>query len=91
MSERRAWSVITVERLKEYADQAERLGDFAARERIHPFAAALAGVAFVHNAIKVMGGSVDWWIELLRDPNAIRKYMIGGADGLPVPPPPGKQ
>jgi len=91
MAERRAWSLISLERLAEYTAQSERLIDFAARENIAPFAAALAGVGFIHTAIAVMGGAVDWWIELVRDPAAIARYIVAARGGAPAPGPTGKQ
>jgi hypothetical protein len=69
LSERRDWSFVTVEEFERYMKAAEQLIHFARRERIHPFAAAIAGVALIRNALETMGGRVEWWVDFVRTGN----------------------
>lgn len=66
MSEPRQWSAISREQFEAYLADADRLISTAEDLKIHTFAAALAGVAFIRNALKKMGGDVGWWIAFIR-------------------------
>jgi hypothetical protein len=65
-SDRRAWSVVTLGQFNEYLDGARRVAEFCQREKIEPFAAAMAGVSFIRMALETMGGEVEWWVEWVR-------------------------
>lgn len=85
--EPRKWSLITAKRMAEYCDAAEKLVpqyvQLAKSNGAPPFAAALAACSVIHAINKSMGGDIEWWIELLREPEAMRsKYMVD-VDGPP--------
>ena len=67
--ERRDWSFISSEKFLAYMQEGEKLIEVARRMQIHPFAAAVAGVAFIRNALAVMGGDVNWWLGFVRTGN----------------------
>lgn len=77
-SERRDWSFITGEQFESYLGEAQRLIEIVRREGIHPFAAGLAGVAFIRTALQVMGGRVEWWLDF------VRSGQLPGLDFSPV-------
>lgn len=68
-SERRDWSFVTREEFERYFAAAQSLIEHARDQKIHPFAAALAGVAFIRSALQTMGGRVEWWIDFVRTGN----------------------
>jgi hypothetical protein len=59
------WSVITSAQMRAYAEEAQKLVDFAEHHKISPFAAALAGVALIRNAIVRMNSDATWWCKLV--------------------------
>lgn len=67
--ERRDWSFVTGEEFERYMKSAEQLLQYARREGIHPFAAAIAGVGFIRNALATMGGRIEWWLDFVRTGN----------------------
>lgn len=75
---RHAWTMISLERFREYLDEAQRLVKLARDRDIHPFAAAIAGVSFIHMACTVMKGDLRWWVEFVR---------TGTPPGLDMQPP----
>ncbi len=59
--EKRDWSFVPAAQVQVYIEEAEKLVDLAQQHKISPFAAALAGVALIRNAIAIMGGKPEWW------------------------------
>jgi hypothetical protein len=76
-NEARDWSFISGAQFEGYLKEAENLIKVARDRKIHPFAAAIAGVAFIRTALTVMGGRVEWWIDFVR---------TGELPGFGVPP-----
>lgn len=66
---KRDWSLVTAEQFKRYTREAQGLIEYAVSVRIHPFAAAVAGVALIRNAFETMGGKIEWWAEFVRTGN----------------------
>jgi hypothetical protein len=69
LSAPRAWSFITGKQFSAYMEDAERLIHAAKNMGVHPFAAAIAGVALIRNALETMGGDVSWWLDFIRTGN----------------------
>jgi len=68
--ERRDWSFVPTARVREYLEESQRLVTLARQHKISAFAAALAGVAFIRNALAVMGGQPEWWRKLITSTKA---------------------
>lgn len=75
----RGWSIVSAERLRAYAREAQQLLTFAERRKLTPFGAALAGVALIRNAIANMGGDPAWWCKLITSTkeNPLEEFEVG--------------
>lgn len=64
--DKREWSLVSREKFEEYILESKRLVDLAKENKIGLFGAAMAGVAFIREAVATMGGDVEWWVRLIR-------------------------
>lgn len=62
---KREWSMITKQEMLTYLKDGEKLVVLAEQHKIPVFAAALAGVELIRNALAVQGGSAEWWFKLI--------------------------
>lgn len=76
--EKRDWSFISPERFVAYLTEADRLVAIAGTAGISVFASAIAGAAFIRNALATMGGKAEWWINLItsKEANPLAQYMF---------------
>lgn len=79
---KRAWSFVSAEQMRSYALEARELVAFAQVHKITPFGAALAGVAFIRNALATMGGDASWWCKLITSTkeNPLEEFRIDSDD-----------
>lgn len=68
MAEKKKWSIITGDQMVAYIAASKSIIRFAREREIHPFAAALAGVAMIRMAIDCMGGDPKWWANAITAP-----------------------
>lgn len=73
---KKKWSLISPETMRVYLAEAGKLLVCAQENKVHPFAAGLAGVMFIRNALALMGGEVAWWQKLC-DPATSVDEVIG--------------
>lgn len=87
--QKREWSLVTSAEFKEILAEANRAIDAVNQAQIRPTAAGFAGLALIRQCIKLTGGDVEWWVDLVRrGPKAIvdSAFYTDGPAFTPPPP-----
>jgi hypothetical protein len=74
------WSQVSREQKLAYMNDATRIVESAKGLKVHPFAAAVAGVILARTALKQAGESDVWAWQKLLDPSTDAEAFLAGED-----------
>ena len=74
---KREITFIPAEKFVAILEESQRAIDILAEAKISMVAGAFAGVSLIRMAISSMGGSVEWWCDVIRrGPESIEKFKV---------------
>ena len=73
-------TILTVEEFRALVDQSDALVELAKQHKINPWAAALAGVAFIRSEI-ARGADPAWWCMMLTVEDVLGAMLMPSSGG----------